>query len=314
MRSSDQLRRMLLLVPYLQRHPGVTVAEAAAHFGVREHHLLSDLEVLQFCGLPEGMVDDLFSIDLEATREDGMIYLDNAEVLSAPPRLRASEATSLLVALEALREVATDEEAEVLVRLMSRLSEAFGGARRSVELEIDSGSEAHRRTLREAIAGHHVVELDHRGLKGRTRPRVHPVQLRVLDGWTYLDAWNPERDAWRSYRMDRIAGVEDTGEVFEPRADNGAAAMEWFADETRRVTLTLAPAAAWVAEYHPVDSVERLEDRLVVRMPVGSTQWLVGLLLRLGDDVIDVDDQELVAEAARRATSALRHYDPPVGQ
>ena len=47
---------------------------------------------------------------------------------------------------------------------------------------------------------------------------------------------------------------------------------------------------------------------LRVVLPVGSRDWLVSLLLRLGEDVVIVSDGEAVTEAAERAWEALRAY------
>ena len=65
MRSADQVRRLIQLVPYLSRNPGVTVTQAAHDFQTTPAVILRDLEVIQFCGLPGGLTDDLFDVDIE---------------------------------------------------------------------------------------------------------------------------------------------------------------------------------------------------------------------------------------------------------
>lgn len=311
MRSEDQVRRMLRLVPYLQRNPGVRVEEAAAHFQVDEKHLLRDLEVLQFCGLPAGYVNDLFSIDLEATRADGMIFLNNAEVLSTPPRLSAAEATSLLVALDALREISADTD--VVDSVIEKLRTAFGIAQEQVRITIAAGEKKHRQALLEAIESHHLVRLDYVGQRQRSRPVVEPAQLRAVDGFTYLDAWSRPRDAWRSFRLDRIRAVESLEERFAPRQGLEANTERWFHEATAHVSLTVRPEASWISEYYPVESVEADGDNLRVTMPVGSREWFVGLILRLGDSVVEVSDPALGRQAAEAARDALSNYRLALG-
>lgn len=312
MRSEDQVRRMLRLVPYLQRNPGVTVDEVAAHFQVDQADLLRDLEVLQFCGLPAGYVNDLFSIDLEATREDGMIFLNNAEVLSTPPRFSAAEATSLLVALEALREISA--ETDVVDSVIGKLRNAFGTAQERVRVDIAAGEKQHRQLLLEAIQARHPVRLDHVGQRHRSQPVVEPAQLRAVDGFTYLDAWSRPRQAWRSYRLDRIRAVELLQEKFTPREGLEANTERWFHEATTHVTLTVTHAAAWISEYYPVESVEPDGDNLRVTMPVGSREWFTSLILRLGDSVLAVSDPALARRAADAAEQALRNYRADLGQ
>lgn len=137
---------------------------------------------------------------------------------------------------------------------------------------------------------------------------VEPARLRVVDGTTYLDAWSRLRDAWRSFRMDRIRAVVMLDETPPQREGLEEATGSWFADSERRVELSLGPGAAWVPEYYPTHSVESDVTGLKVVLPVGSRDWLVSLLLRLGEDVVIVSDGEAVTEAAERARDALRAY------
>ncbi|HJE51033.1 MAG TPA: WYL domain-containing protein, partial [Tessaracoccus flavescens] len=99
MRSEEQLARLLRMVPFLSSNPGVTTDEVAEAFGVTPRQVLKDLDVLQFCGLPGYLYDDLFDVDVEAVRETGTIHFRNADVLARPLRLRPAEAASLLTAL-----------------------------------------------------------------------------------------------------------------------------------------------------------------------------------------------------------------------
>ena len=108
MRSTDQVQRLIQLVPYLTQNPGVTVTEVARDFRTTPAVILRDLEVIQFCGLPGGLTDDLFDIDIEGVRADGEIYLYNSDVLARPMTLTAVQTTSLMVALGALVELESE--------------------------------------------------------------------------------------------------------------------------------------------------------------------------------------------------------------
>ena len=50
--SAERLSRMLSLVPWLIAHDGITIDEAARHFGVTPEQLEKDLWLLIVCGLP----------------------------------------------------------------------------------------------------------------------------------------------------------------------------------------------------------------------------------------------------------------------
>ncbi|NHB85856.1 WYL domain-containing protein [Tessaracoccus sp. HDW20] len=134
---------------------------------------------------------------------------------------------------------------------------------------------------------------------------VEPAGLRLVDGYTYLDAWSRPRQAWRSFRLDRIVSVEVLPETFEPR---GEPTTGWFDDVPRRLGVTVTRQAAWIVEYYPTSEVVNHGDRLEVTFPVASEEWAVGLLLRLGDQLLAVSDPALRETARVRAAAALAHY------
>ena len=304
MRSADQVQRLIQLVPYLTQNPGVTVTEVARDFRTTPAVILRDLEVIQFCGLPGGLTDDLFDIDIEGIRADGEIYLYNSDVLARPMTLTAVQAASLIVALGALVELGSDAAASA----RAKLSEACGQVGTGIEVTLTTGDEEIRRVLTRACEERRVARIEHEGTGGRAVVEVEPARLRVVDGTTYLDAWSRLRDAWRSFRMDRIRAVVMLDETSPQREGLEEATGSWFADSERRVELSLGPGATWVPEYYPTHSVESDVTGLKVVLPVGSRDWLVSLLLRLGEDVVMVSDGEAVTEAAERAQEALRAY------
>ena len=305
MKSSDQIRRLLNLVPYLQRSGVADIADVATDFGVTANQVLRDLEVLQFCGLPDGYFDDLFHVDLEGAREDGVVSLSNADVLRRPRTLRGDEATSLLVALELITET-SGGSAEARSAL-EKLRRALPNVSPAVEVEVIAGDPALRRALRLAVERRSVVAIDHAGRSGVRTHVVEPARLRTVDGYAYLDAWSRNREGWRSFRLDRISGVRPTGETYRVREGLADASRDWF-DGGRQLTLTLDPRAAWVAEYHPASAVEWGDGELRVTFRITSVEWAAGLVLQLGELVRSVSDPDVAGAAAKAAQAALLHY------
>lgn len=309
MRSTEQLARLLKLVPYLQQHQGVSVTRVAEHFDISTRQVVSDIEVLQFCGLPEGFYGDLFDVDIDEVRDAGHIFFRNADVLARPMRMRLEEATSLLVALDALVEASggSDAARSALAKLRSLVGEVDP----AVSVSVAAGSPEDRQLLQESIARHSVLALTYLGA-GRsplTHPVVEPARLRVTDGFAYLDAWSRSRSAWRSYRLDRIDAIEATGASFEPRTDIPDVGDDWFTDASRHLGLKLAPEAGWVAEYYPVTNRIVHDGHESVTFPVASLEWATALLLRLGESVLDVSDDHVARMAGAEARAALAHYD-----
>src|SRR5664280_2630678 len=96
--AGQRLARLLALVPWLLKHQGVPLRDAAAVFGVGEDQLVADLELLFVCGTPGHLPDDL----IEADWENGRVYLGNADAIARPLRLSVDEAVTLIVGLRTL--------------------------------------------------------------------------------------------------------------------------------------------------------------------------------------------------------------------
>ncbi len=317
MTSASQVPRLLALVPYLQSHPDADLAETAAVFGVPPRQLVADLKVLWFCGLPGGAPGDLIEVDMDAL-DAGTIRLTNAEFLARPQRFTPEEALSLIVALRAIEEMADAELGPAVRSARAKLEAAVGGGADRVDIAVSAGQEGIRGQLADAIAAGRAVRLTYHGASRgvATEPVVDPVALGTRDGYGYLTAWAHERDAWRTYRLDRVVGVHPTG---APVGDHGPApalASGWLDQrpDAVEVTLDLRPAGQWITEYHPMVAVEKLPGDLVrARLLVADPDWFRRLLLRLGPAVARVDPPQAAASAAEAAREALTRGGDPSG-
>ncbi len=325
--SQSQVRRLLSLIPYLRDHDGVAIAAVAEAFGVTPQRIRDDLNVLWMCGLPGLNPGDLIDIDMDAVEGQGVIHLSNADYLTRPLRLSADEALALTLALQTLREVTAYGDRAAVDRALAKLHAVVAGRTGAAgagdpgapvpdraEVSVTGGTEEIRATVNEALRRHKRLDLtyDVASRAETTRRSVDPLRLFVLDGYGYLDAWCYSAAGLRSFRLDRIAAVEIT--------DSDAAAHDvelrdlsggWF--EALRdgplVTLALAPAAAWVAEYYPTESVTPAEDGgVTVSLRVTDPAWLRGLLLRLGGEARVLTPAGAGESAADAAQEALDQY------
>ncbi len=313
MASSEQVNRLLALVPYLQARPdGASLAETAADFAVSEKQLLADLEVLWFCGLPGGLPGDLIEVDVEGAR-GGWIRLSNAEYLSRPLRFAPDEALSLVVALELVRELAGPDLGAAVDGALAKLSLAHSALPAPVvAVSVASGSSEVRRLLTSAIEQGRVVRLTYDGQTRAetTSPLVEPKRLSVRDGYGYLDAWSLDRQGWRVYRMDRIAEVEVLEEAAAERGEVPGFTSGWLdtLPDAAEVTLVLDESATWITEYIPVRSARQTPDGLAVTLLVSDPAWLRAQLLRLGPGVLRVEPPEAAESARHAAREALALY------
>ena len=109
----ERLRRLLLVVPYVSRNPGITVDALARALGLSREELLRDLDLLTLVGRPPFQPDDF--IDLHVENDRVTVELDQR--FTKPPRLTPAEAAALAAAGELLRPAAGGALGTALAKL-----------------------------------------------------------------------------------------------------------------------------------------------------------------------------------------------------
>lgn len=315
--AQSQVRRLLSLVPYLMEHDGASMTDVAEAFGISTARLQDDLNVLWMCGLPGLAPGDLIEIDMDAVEGEGVIHLSNADYLTRPLRLAADEALALVLALRTLREVTGPGERQAIDRALVKL-EAVAGERGAATGQASVTVTAARAEIQETVneglrLGKRLdLTYDVASRAETTRRMVDPLRVIVVEGYGYLEAWCYLAGALRSFRLDRIAAVEITDTaVAEHEVELKDLSGGWFdaLKDAPLVTLRLAPAAAWVAEYYPTEQVTTGDDQnLTVSLRVTDPAWLRGLLLRLGGAATVLAPAGAGDSAAEAAREALAQY------
>jgi proteasome accessory factor C len=314
MSTTDQVTRLLSLVPYLQSRGGYAgLREVAELYGVPVKQLRKDVELLQFVGDQERGPENLIDIDLEGL-DEGDIFLSNADFLTRPMRFTPDEGVSLAVALHAIAELAGPEQAAAARSALEKLREA-GRAPGAIPIAVDThtGTPEMRDALSAAIAERRVVRLTYDGRQGATTvtPVVEPKWLVTQSRHSYLQAWNRELDAWRVYRLDRIAQVEPLeGEEAVERGEPEPFDEGWLErrPDAAVVTVELDERGSWVKDYWPVRAVRPTAVGIAVELLVADQAWLDSQLLKLGPSVLAVTPPAAARPAAQEAAEALAGY------
>ncbi|MEI8056797.1 MAG: WYL domain-containing protein [Actinomycetes bacterium] len=312
--AGGRLSRLLALVPWLSAHPGVTIDEAARHFEISADQLQSDLWLLICTGRPGHMHGDL--VDIQFWDEDGRIDVIDPQTLARPLRLSPDEAAALLIALRVLAQIPGTHDRLALASATTKLEAAAGEAltgSSSVAVALESAADGEATSAVEtALSSGRRLHLTYVGAADvRTERDVDPMRLLTLEGRTYLEGWCRRAEAVRTFRLDRIDSaivLDQPAEIPQDAVpvDLGSGALR---PEGPAVTLLIAPDMSWIADEHPVDSVEELSDgRLQVSLPVADESWLVRLLLRSGESVEVVDRPDISQRVQAQAREALVQY------
>src|SRR5476649_1382158 len=132
--STEQLPRLLSLVPYLLTRPGARMADVARTFDVTEEQLARDLELVYMCGLPGYFPGDLIEVDITAS---GRITVSNADAMSRPLRLSRDEALPLIVGLRMLADLPGLQDRAAVDSALAKLEGAAGEAASTVAVDVD---------------------------------------------------------------------------------------------------------------------------------------------------------------------------------
>jgi proteasome accessory factor C len=307
------LPRLLALVPYLLSRPGVRVAEVAATFGITEDRLRKDLNLLWVCGLPGHGPGDLIDVEFEG---DTVTLFEPAGV-TRPLRLTVDEALALIVALRALAATPGLSEHDAVDRALAKVEQAAGaaaGAAARVEISVE-GEQRVLPVVRAALQDRRRLHLSYHvpGRDETTERDVDPLRLLLVEGRSYLEGWCRKAESVRLFRLDRVDTVQVLDLPAEPppgvRSRDLSQGLFRPGPDDLLVTLALRPAAAWVADYHPCESVtESADGALVVRLRTRDTGWVRRLALRLGEQGRVLAPVTLADEVRADAARALAAY------
>lgn len=156
-----------------------------------------------------------------------------------------------------------------------------------------------------ACRDRHRVRFDYTARDGRsTRREVEPYRVIHLGGRWYLAAFDPDRDDWRNFRLDRLGIKQPVGARFTPRPEPDPAALLASIDAAYRkhravviVAVSAARVAARVPASVPVEAVDADHCRVFA---TGETAHNVALHLLM------LDRDFLVEEASAEVRAALR--------
>ena len=318
--------RLLRLLSLLQARRDWTGTELATRLGVTTRTIRNDVDRLRGLGYP---------VDARPGVAGG--YRLGTGGALPPLLLDDEEAVAIAVGLgtAASASIAGIEETSVraLVKLQQVLpprlrhkvsafqSSALPMPSRSPQVDPDVLT-----MIASACRDHEQLRFDYRAHSGAaSRRSVEPYRLVNDRRRWYLLAWDTDRDAWRTFRVDRIEPRAPAGPRFTPRAlppdqeiaaqvARGAGEATW---RYRARVIVHAPAAH-VRDRLPIPvEVESLgEDRCAFEPGSDNPQMLALYLGMLDADFTIVDSPELVdalRELTRRYERAMDASQHPSG-
>lgn len=320
----DQLARQWQLIQRLAKsRSGVPLDSLAEDLGCVRRTVYRDLDALMFAGFPvvsekrDGRAHYRF---LESFRLGDVPFTPD-EVLAlafSEDLLRTLEGTvfhdSIHSALGKIRAGLGPELSEYLARLAGSFRVLPGPHKNYAEFRDVI------QTLNDAVVRRTTVRMRYR--TGRTgavaNRRLDPYRVWYRSGGLYVVGLDHKSDEVRTFAVDRIRHIENTGEVFTQRGDFDfdayvGSSFGVFSEPATSVCIRFAPEwASHIEErtWHESQTVEREADgSLLLRMEVGGLQELLAWVLSFGAKAQVLEPASLRDDVAAELRAALAAYE-----
>ncbi|MFC4726964.1 helix-turn-helix transcriptional regulator [Coralloluteibacterium thermophilus] len=309
--TSARLLRLVSLLQSRRHWPGRALAD---RLGIDPRTLRRDIERLRELGYPvqaSAGVGGGYALGRGADLPP--LALDDEEAVALAMALRAATATIGGMEDTALRLLAKLDQ--MLPTRLRRRASALHGVTLSVrmgEALVDSGVLT---ALATACRDRRVVRFGYRSHDGTGSARIaEPLRLANYGRRWYLVARDRNRDDWRTFRVDRIDGLAETGECCppcsEPTAEVAARIEEGiaYAPFPCRATLRLrgraerlaAEIPAWCGVLEPED-----EAHCLLRVGAETPDALLAQIAFIGREAELVEGHQHL-DALRAAADRLQ--------
>jgi proteasome accessory factor C len=289
------------------------VGDLCGRLQITEAELREDIGVLNVVNFGGGSYVLYAEVADDGTIEvDPEPYSDN---FARPARLLPVEAKALVAAIDLIGEHIPEGS---LTSAREKIVAALGEDPMEQGLQVAESSgddSAVARVVSQAIARHELLELDYykENEDEFSHRRVEPYALmNGREGW-YVATYDPDKEAMRHFRLDRIKRAQVSGERFAPRPEvNPSADVDGWprtgnvpASASARVWIS-PERARWAREQRQV--VEQYADgSITVELSFAGIDWLVREVLKEAGDaaVLEPPDARAAVLAAAGRLRAL---------
>lgn len=299
--SVQRVARLLTLVPWLQRNDGVTLTEAAGHFGLTRDELERDLWQVILCGFPGYGPDQLVDIDFW---DNDRIHVIDPLALSMPLRLTSQEALSILAGLSILKDTPGVGEIDLILRTIRELESAI--AHNETFTWESSVDPQVRTTVDEALRTSSAVRFTYRGITTDTVTErvVVPESIDVRHGHVYLLGWCVDANDQRIFRMDRVVNPTVESITTVPGTPRER--------DVQEAVISGQNSAAWLLDRLSVVEMLPSSEGWTARVSYADPRWLTREIMGAGGMawvVAPVETRDLVRRAAEMLLA--RYAEPP---
>lgn len=272
---------MFEIVYLLLKKQKMTTTELAQHFEVSKRTILRDIEALMIAGIP---------LYTTRGRYGGVSILENYTLDKTI--LSEVEQQQLVLALQTLSTLEPENTQHALAKLRT-----FFGQSDSHWFEVDFsqwGSSSHQtqkfEVIKTAILANKSILFTYFNSNGKTSPtKVYPIKLIFKSRVWYLQAYHPDKHAYRTYKVNRMSQMK-LGTSFESTIQLETPPIDApYSATTKLVSLHLhfkknVSFRVW-DEFDPHSITKNHDGSLTVRTQLVEDGWLDAFLLSFGSNL-----------------------------
>jgi predicted DNA-binding transcriptional regulator YafY len=311
--------RLLRLLSLLQARRDWTGTELAARLGVTTRTIRNDMDRLRGLGYPvDARPGVAGGYRLGTGGALPPLLLDDEEAVAVAIGLRAA-ASGSIVGIEETSVRALVKLQQVLPSRLRRKVSAFQSSALPMPSRGPRVDPDVLTTIASACRDHEQLRFDYQAHSGTaSRRSVEPYRLVNDRRRWYLVAWDTGRDAWRTFRVDRIEPRTPTGLRFTPRSlptdrEIAAQVARGIGEATwrYRARVIVHAPAAHVRDRMPIPvEVEPLGEDQCAFEPGSDHPEMLALYLGLLDADFTIADSPELIDALRRL---IRRYQRAIG-
>ncbi|HKP88476.1 MAG TPA: WYL domain-containing protein [Thermoleophilaceae bacterium] len=301
-----------ILIDAARQGEKLDVAQVREGLQVTDIELREDIDVLNVVNFGGGSYVLYAEVHGDEIEVDPEPYGDN---FAKPARLLPLEAKALVAAIDLLGDHIPEGS---LASAREKIVSALGRdpATEGLQITTATGDDSEvAQVVSRAIAESQLLDLEYykENEDEFTKRRVEPYQLlNGQEGW-YLHAFDPERDAPRSFRLDRIRTATMTGDEFEPRPGIEPDVQGWprtgEVPASRAARVWISPERArWAREDRRVTD-ELRDGAVIAEIHYAGDDWLVREILKEAGDAVVLEPEEArlaVLDAAEQLAGAAK--------
>jgi len=298
----NRFERVLTMIPWLVKHPGISHQEVADHFQITKEQMLQDVMLLTVTGIGQ-LANQQFDVDYT----DERIYVRDQLGLNRPFTIDSTEAACLLLGLDSL---------ESLPSQLSGFDKSeIEGVREKIKnsIPITSGVKAVKEDLPEddmvsrivsAIQNGNQIAFDYwnNARDDVVRRRVSPLRIYTVNQNSKLDGLEHDK-GWRTFRISNM----DTLEVLEDLIDYESSTFEPM--PTIQVEISVPLRMHHLLESFSVTKRKPLDKtRIKAIVNVAEPLWLARQVLASGCEIEVVAPEDVKKQVAEFINLARTAY------